>query len=151
MIQQSHGLCMEYKNPEDLRRLYCRKGMSLPQIARKFDVDPTTILYHMKKHGIERRDRPQEKPLSVRTSSNGYSAIRHIVNGEEHEVKIHRLIAVAEYGFDAVIDHDVHHKSGVPWDNRRDNLELITRSEHMTLHNDERGELMSKYGKKAHE
>lgn len=142
---------MSYKDPEDLRALYHGKGMSLPQMGRRFDVDPTTILYHMEKHGIERRKPANERPLSTQTSDEGYSTICHHIDGRKHEVKIHRLIAVAEHGFEAVKDNDVHHKSEIPWDNRRENLELMTRSEHMTLHNNERGELMSEYGKKAHD
>jgi len=47
---------------------------------------------------------------------------------------IHRLIAVAEYGFDAVVGAEIHHKSGVGWDNRPSNIEPIEPGDHTALH-----------------
>lgn len=49
-------------------------------------------------------------------------------------VKIHRLAAVAWFGFDAVVNKDVHHENNIPWDNREENLIPMDKSEHMRLH-----------------
>jgi len=34
-----------------------------------------------------------------------------------------------------VKDKHVHHKNGIPWDNRPENLEAMSRQEHRTIHN----------------
>lgn len=78
--------------------------------------------------------------VQVRAKYNGYVEVRHFYLGEEDYVSIHRLTAVAEYGFDAIREKDVHHKNGVRWDNRRSNLEPLSRKEHMQLHADQRRE-----------
>jgi hypothetical protein len=48
---------------------------------------------------------------------------------------VHRLLAVAEYGFEAVLGKEVHHENGVPWDNRPDNISLVDPAEHRQIHN----------------
>ena len=48
-------------------------------------------------------------------------------------VPLHRLTAVAEYGIEAVADSVVHHKNGVRFDNRPENLELMSNAEHSRL------------------
>lgn len=53
---------------------------------------------------------------------------------QKRSVMVHRLQAVAEWGFDRVADKVVHHKNGVPWDNRIENLQLMDRGEHSRLH-----------------
>ena len=55
-------------------------------------------------------------------------------DGSNVTVSHHRLLAVAEYGFDAVAGNDIHHKNGVPWDNRPANIEPIDPCEHSRIH-----------------
>lgn len=47
---------------------------------------------------------------------------------------VHRLLAVAEHGVRTVIDAEVHHKNGIPWDNRPSNIEVVSPSEHGQNH-----------------
>lgn len=49
-------------------------------------------------------------------------------------VLVHRLLAVSENGIDAVKDKHVHHKNGVPWDNRPKNIEVLSEAEHKSKH-----------------
>lgn len=49
---------------------------------------------------------------------------------------VHRLMMVAEEGFDALEDKVVHHKNHIPWDNRTENLELMSRAEHSSHHSE---------------
>jgi len=46
---------------------------------------------------------------------------------------IHRLVAVAEYGVEAVAGNVVHHKNGVRFDNRPDNLEVLSNADHSRI------------------
>ena len=52
-------------------------------------------------------------------------------------IGIHRLVAVAEYGIEAVKEMHVHHDNGVRWDNRVENLKLMTPSDHARHHREE--------------
>jgi len=63
--------------------------------------------------------------------SNGYKMFRGGDNCDY--VPIHRLVAVAEYGVDEVKEKHIHHKNGVKWDNRPENLEPLSNSEHQRL------------------
>lgn len=58
---------------------------------------------------------------------------REDINKAE-QLLIHRLVAVAEYGFDAVAGKHVHHKNGIRWDNRPENLEPADQKTHMNKH-----------------
>jgi len=60
-----------------------------------------------------------------------------VVESPEGEVRLHRLLAVALYGFEAVAGRQVHHANRIPWDNRPENLRLLTPSEHSRLHHTE--------------
>lgn len=46
-----------YKDPDWLRKKYYDEQLSARQIAKLAGVNKDTVLYNMKKHGIERRDR----------------------------------------------------------------------------------------------
>jgi len=60
----------------------------------------------------------------------GYS----YVEGDGGLTTIHRLVAVAEYGFDAVAGNDVHHKDGIQSNNSRGNVVPIDKGEHTRKH-----------------
>jgi hypothetical protein len=49
-------------------------------------------------------------------------------------VYVHRLLAVAENGFEALNGNHVHHKNGIKWDNRPENIEVLSPSEHARTH-----------------
>jgi hypothetical protein len=81
-------------------------------------------------------------PVPYRTDYEGYERWRHQYrdkNGQKCEkvVGIHRLAAVAWFGFEVVIvdNRIVHHENGIPWDNREENLDLMGRTSHSILHN----------------
>ncbi len=48
-----------------------------------------------------------------------------ITENDDKPVYIHDLVAISEYGFEAVINNDVHHLNTISWDNRPSNLELV--------------------------
>jgi len=59
-------------------------------------------------------------------------------SGNHDRLYVHRLLAVAEFGFETVNGMHVHHRNSLPWDNRPENLELLTNSEHRSLHEAEK-------------
>lgn len=73
-------------------------------------------------------------PAGYRITPAGYEEAHTGLRGKKHRFFIHKLIAVSEFGFEAVKDMVVHHKNGVPWDNRPSNLELMTHAEHSSHH-----------------
>ena len=136
-----------WQDRETLRELYVEKRMSSIKIAEHFDDDITDagIRYWIDKHGIEKRSRSEaaqtrwhKRPLRPYTdSTNGYERIEDKYDGGDDRVSVHRLLAVAKFGIDAMKDKVVHHRNNIPWDNRPDNLELMTISEHVEHHHRE--------------
>lgn len=151
----------KYHEEEWLREQYWGKKLTMTEIGEKCGVEGETIRKWLEKNGIETRDQSEATKLewegaderrqkqaewmseqrrgnhaSIFTRRRGYVYAGCGVCDDQ--VAMHRLLAVAEYGFDAVKDMDVHHKNGVPWDNRPENIELLSRSEHQSLHMAER-------------
>lgn len=60
-------------------------------------------------------------------------------DGVQKKIYLHRLLAVAEHGLNAVRGSEIHHKNGIPWDNRPSNLKVVSRTEHMKEHAKEHG------------
>lgn len=130
-----------WNNEEKLRKLYIIEGLSLREIGNHLDCCRSTVANNMDEFGIERRlanDEYGHVPFSCREHGYEYWRTRH--KDEIFSVKHHRLLAVVKYGFDAVKNMDVHHVNGIKWDNRVENLELMTHSEHSSLHSNERRE-----------
>lgn len=121
-----------------LRRLYHGEGMSIQEIADKLGCVDRTVLNWMEEHGIETRTSTVDKPCHYRTSASGYEEWTHKHGDAQYTFGVHRLVAVAEYGFDAVCGKIVHHENAIPWDNRPSNLALMGASEHSKHHMAER-------------
>lgn len=128
-----------YRDAETLRRLYTDKEMSMSEVANELGVCENTVYNWMERHDIERRN-PQEQPHrlymlpSFINTSNGYEAWQTQWKNDRHQVTVHRLLAVSEYGFDTVKDNQIHHKNGVKWDNRPENIEVLSPAEHQKRH-----------------
>jgi hypothetical protein len=79
-------------------------------------------------------------------STRGYPVWQTKLDGKHQVLKVHRLLAIAEFGFDAVCDSIVHHGAQdggpnelppveIPWANWGENLRLFdTNSEHRKHH-----------------
>jgi transposase-like protein len=129
----------DHRDKDVLRTLYWDEQLTMAEIADRLGVCRNTIYNWMEKHDIERRDPQQQrfrfyKPPAFVTTSNGYRAWQTQWEGERRQVLVHRLLAVSEYGFDAVKDNQIHHKNGVKWDNRPENIEVLSPSEHQKRH-----------------
>lgn len=135
-----------WQDKETLRQLYEDELMSQQDIADHFDNELTGhgIKYWLEKHGIEKRSRAEAAKLrwlkevpNMHTHETGYEFWRDHTGNDERLVLVHRLLAVAVFGFDAVADKVVHHKNNVPWDNRPENIEIMTVAEHAVHHHNQ--------------
>jgi len=128
---EKYGLTKAWKDEEMLRAKYVDEGLDVSDIAREFGVDDGTILYWMREYNIPRRQGGDHSLpyASLSMTGEGYEMW---CDGEDR-VYVHRLLVVAEYGLDALSD-DVHHHSGIPWDNRPENVKPMSRSEHQKEH-----------------
>lgn len=139
-----------WSDKEVLKDLYLDKQMNAVEIAEKFYVNKATILRWLEHHDIQRRDNNVEimrvhssKPASFKTGFRGYEKWKFKHKDRYIHIPVHRLLAVSEFGLDALDGKVVHHKNGVKWDNRPDNIELLTGSEHSKEHV-ERGDIFDR-------
>jgi hypothetical protein len=134
-------------DPEVLETLYWHEGLSMWRIAERLDCSETTVYRNMRKYGIDRRgtgynstsgkDVRNDNPIYLRTRVDGYEQIQHTYRGENYRCYHHQLLMVA-MGEDPhkvfSEEYDCHHKNEIKWDNRSENLELMTKEEHMRHH-----------------
>jgi len=129
----------ELLDEQYLTEMYHEERMSLRGIASEIGVHHEHVRYYFEKYDIERRERLHARrhwhhPYVGSHPDAGHEKIVHVYDGERHNTELHRLLAVAKYGFDAVTEKEVHHRNHIPWDNRYDNIELLTPSEHGAYH-----------------
>ena len=137
----------DYRDGEILEWLYWGEGLSTHDIGSVFNITHQTVRKWMERNGVERRSRYEgakralSKPYApLEMHDHGQMRWALYYGGDESYLKVSRLLAVSEFGFDAVCDKVVHHKNRIPWDDRPDNIELMTPSEH-TKHHYENGDL----------
>jgi len=130
---------IDHTDPDVLRDLYLDQKLSLKEIAARSTVTHQTVRHHLIKNDINRRTRQEglketmsDKPAYYMQASNGYRTWKDQQSGRY--MSVHRLLAIAEHGFDTVDGNIVHHKNGVRWDNRPENIEVMTPSEHAKHH-----------------
>ena len=138
-----------WHDPETLREQYVGQGKSMAEVADTLGCTAPTVNKWLDRHGIETRDPAHERDYSGASSprfvdyaryennSNGYEVWRSRADNRAC-VLVHRLAAVAWFGYEAVVGSEVHHTNGVKWDNREENLELLDASEHRRRHARER-------------
>lgn len=131
-----------YMDEEWLREKYIDEGLSTYKIADLCDVSQRTIM-----NWLEHFDIPTEDvgPRSGRgnqswveyagfsTNNYGYEVSYSSWGGEEDWFVIHRLSAVAWFGWDAVVEREVHHRIPIKWLNVEPNLHPLPKQEHMII------------------
>lgn len=149
----------DYRDEETLRDLYHGRGMTTREIADHFGCSNGTISRWLDRHGIETR-KNWKKGVEVAAKANRVERVKlrtfdaETVDAYEYWMEnvresgdritkicyVHRLLAVAEYGFDTVAGNDVHHKNNIPWDNRPENVVPVDKSDHGEYHTNQRWE-----------
>lgn len=137
----------DWHDKELLERLYWEEGLTQSEIAERFDTWQSRIGKSMSMLGVEtrpaveaaRQARRVERPFFYTTTS-GYEVAASRVGETTEDVRIHQLVAIAEHGFDAVAGNVIHHRNEIPWDNRPENLEVLSDSEHKRYHAKTRGD-----------
>lgn len=136
-----HGV---HNEKEWLDQKYRHEKLTIAEMANEADVTGRTIRDNMAGHGLELRPSYVESALQnpgacfVHAGDRGYELIEHRIDGEVPKVRLHRLLAVAEFGFGEVVDKDVHHRNGIPWANWPGNIELMGHAEHTAHHRSRR-------------
>lgn len=127
-----------WRDGDLLHELYIEREMLPREIAEKLDCGSSTVRDWLKRNDIPTRSISEAKQLRsdpfvpLNTTSHGYEVWWH----ENDTVYVHRLLAVAKYGFDAVdSDRAVHHENEIPWDNRPENIQPMEWGKHSTHHN----------------
>jgi hypothetical protein len=126
-----------WRDKELVNELYHDKEMSGPEIAELMGCSVQPIYSRIddtRNTSEANRIWTWKLPLNIRTDQDGYERFQTKVHGKSMSFAHHRLIAVAEYGFRALDGNVVHHKNGIPWDNRPSNLELMPQSDHVREH-----------------
>lgn len=136
-----------WRDKETLEELYVEKGLSFNEVADELGCAAYTIQRWMDKNDIDSRQAPQDPTHppyhGFKESPNGgigqvYEVVSTDIAGEKHSAFVHRLIAVAHGILEpedfASENIHIHHKSGHGLDNRPENLERLTESEHASEH-----------------
>jgi predicted DNA-binding protein (UPF0251 family) len=126
-------------NPDwwsEIERLYYDEGLTQQEIADRFGKTKGTVYRAMDSLGISPGYESNRKPYCmINTGDEGYVRWRtYIGDHSETSMTVHRLLAIAEHGADAVAGSEVHHKNGIRWDNRPENIELKSKQDHMKHH-----------------
>lgn len=106
-----------WRNAELMRELF-EDADAVTEIADELDCGKSTVFRWLDRHGIRLQNR-ENIPPSFHTRVDGYEA----VIDDNENVLVHRLVAVAEFGFETVVGSVIHHKNQCKWDNRPVNLQ----------------------------
>jgi len=143
-IAQVHPNENPWNSEEWLRSQYVEKEKSLVEIADEYDCTASTLSRKLSEFGIKARSRGYANRVPYMPYQMGpygrmhWRSTRGDGDGGKiaYGFEVHRLLAIAEYGVEAVAGNDVHHKNQIPWDNRPENIEVLSREEHGKLHSD---------------
>ena len=136
---QAHNRIEPWEDKTTMEYLYVTKRMSAAEVADVLPCNEGHVKRWLRRHGIERTHSEGAKLRGLKQHPhhrwhNGYEQVVTTNDGEQVGVQIHRLVAVAEYGFDAVEGNVIHHKNEIKWDNRPCNIEPMSRKQHQQKH-----------------
>ena len=134
----------EYQNKEILKNKY-EELRSMNKVANYFGVSKKLILNCMNKFNLPRYQRPPKKikpPDTYHkgyiTTWNGYKKVKapkdHPYKDKKGYIMEHRLVMENYLGRYLERFEEVHHINYIKTDNRIENLQLVTKTEHRKIH-----------------
>lgn len=131
-----------WRDRQLMYRLYVEEGLKMSEISNQLGCSMSTVSNWLHRHDIRTRSN-KNLPPQYGTDNNGHEYWRHRHPTETGEstrswVVVHKLAAVAWFGRGAIDGMEVHHQNRIPWDNREENLELLSPEEHAKRHHMEK-------------
>ena len=129
-----------YRKERVLRELYHEKELSLAEVATKLGCCRQTVRRWMKQHGLERRTEGGQRTERATFSHDGGGHelwTAREPDGSTAGVYVHQLTAIAN-GSDAsevfADENVVHHGNNIAFDNRPENITVVSRTQHRQIH-----------------
>lgn len=138
---------------ELLKKLYFEERLPFAIIAKKLGVGKRTVIHKFQLYGFKSRGLAEAIKISTRKTTRkgsrsnlfktgtrlktGYLQILckdHPDADESGYVFVHRLLASFKIGRHIDSEEQVHHIDGDINNNRLENLQVLSRSEHMAIH-----------------
>jgi len=140
--REAQRISGKHTDREWLAEQYHGKKRTLADIADECDVGPVTVMNWMERHNIPRREATRHKRVSparyYMPPDNPYPVVASKCQGEFRQAKVHQLVAIADGADpDKVFsdgEYQCHHRNGVPWDNRPENIGVLSATEHADEH-----------------
>ena len=118
---------------DDIEKM-ASEGQSLKNIAEYIEYSETSISRFCKKNGIKVRNPYHQHIIIAKGKYILVDARNHPNADNRGYVRLHRLILEMKLGRYLTDKEDGHHKDGNTFNNDPENLEVMTRSEHTSLH-----------------
>lgn len=146
--QRIERLDNPHRDKAVLRELYWNRGLSTHEVAAELECTNPTISRWLDKNDLGARD---DGDMGAKHSRENLRVERASYNTHKkgHErwtvhdpdgpktVGVHQLLAIADGADPADVfdsDNHVHHRTGIPWLNLPDSVEVVNRSEHKLTH-----------------
>lgn len=132
----------KYIIPEDeLKSAYLDEKLAASECAEMFDCTTDVVFERLERLGIDRRTNAESKrafydeKVPLKETLSGYERWHDQI--AKSEVYVHQLTAIAHGAPPEKVfteGYHIHHRNTIRWDNRPQNLELVTEDTHMATH-----------------